>query len=208
MGNSRKEVGAFFDFDGTLISRQSLFLYFSFLNFTTHSISYKLYYLLLRFLSKFFHKRFKIKAFTFGIRFLSKRELISLSELFAKYIFINFINKAVFKRLISHNFSGHRVIIVTAALDIYVKYFFSHIPIFSIISTKVEEAADNFTGFMVGDYCIGEVKVKELFKTKYINEIDLSNSFFYTDSKEDLPFTKIIGNNYLVNYRGQVIPNE
>jgi phosphoserine phosphatase len=123
-----------------------------------------------------------------------KTEVNNFSKQFAIYIFSNFKNKKIHKKLLDAKKITDDIYIVTASADFYCK-FLARLFNVKLISTKVSLYKKNF-GQLVGKNCFGnEKKLRVLliiknFKKKY--------SVFFTDSKSDLPLLIICNEGYYV----------
>ena len=94
----------------------------------------------------------------------------------------------------AHLAKGHTVAIISAATPYQVNPIARDLNIEHVMCTVMEVQDGKFTGKIVEPACWGEGKAhaaKELTK-KY--NLDLSKSFFYTYSAEDLPLLEIVGN--------------
>jgi len=99
----------------------------------------------------------------------------------------------------AHLAKGHTVAIISAATPYQVNPIARDLNIEHVMCTKMEVAKGKFTGNIVEPACWGEGKAhaaKELVE-KY--KLDLSKSYFYTDSAADAPLLEIVGNPRPVN---------
>ncbi len=93
----------------------------------------------------------------------------------------------------AHLAKGHTVAIISAATPYQVNPIARDLNIEHVMCTVMEVKNGKFTGKIVEPACWGEGKAhaaKELTKK---HDLDLSKSFFYTDSAEDLPLLEIVG---------------
>ena len=94
----------------------------------------------------------------------------------------------------AHLAKGHTVAIISAATPYQVNPVARDLGIEHVMCTRMEVRNGKFTGEIIQPACWGEGKAyaaKELVK-KY--NLDLSKSYFYTDSAEDMPLLEIVGN--------------
>ena len=99
----------------------------------------------------------------------------------------------------AHLAKGHTVAIVSAATPYQVVPVARDVGIEHVRCTRMEVENGAFTGAIVEPACWGEGKAhagKEL--AKEFN-LDLTKSFFYTDSAEDLPLLEIVGHPRPIN---------
>jgi phosphoserine phosphatase len=86
------------------------------------------------------------------------------------------------------------VYIITASADFYCKYLARLFDV-KLISTKVNLHKKNF-GQLVGKNCFGNEKKLRVLST--IKNFKKKYSFFFTDSKSDLPLLRICNKGYYV----------
>ena len=93
----------------------------------------------------------------------------------------------------AHMAKGHTVAIISAATPYQVVPIARDLMIEHVMCTRMEVEKGKFTGNIIEPACWGEGKshaAKELAKK---HNLDLSQSYFYTDSVEDLPLMEIVG---------------
>ena len=91
-----------------------------------------------------------------------------------------------------HLEKGHKVVIVSAATSYQIAPIANELGITDLYSTRMEVRNGKFTG-RVAEMCWGEGKSRAARTFAKKNNIDLSKSFFYSDSFEDYPLFKIVG---------------
>lgn len=93
----------------------------------------------------------------------------------------------------AHQNKGHTVAIVSSALPYQIRPFARYLGIDIIRCTQLEVKNGLFTGNVIRPTCWGEGKAiagRELSETY---DLDLDESFFYSDSHEDLPLLEAVG---------------
>ena len=93
----------------------------------------------------------------------------------------------------AHLAKGHTVAIISAATPYQVDPVARDLGISHVMCTRMEVEKGIFTGNMIEPVCWGDGKAyaaKELVKQF---DLDLSKSYFYTDSAEDMPLLEIVG---------------
>lgn len=93
----------------------------------------------------------------------------------------------------AHMAKGHTVAIISAATPYQVNPIARDLAIEHIMCTRMEVKNGKFTGNVIEPACWGDGKAyaaKELVKQF---DLDLSKSYFYTDSAEDMPLMEIVG---------------
>ena len=92
----------------------------------------------------------------------------------------------------SHLEKGHQVVIISAATSYQVTPVANELGIKDIFCTKMEVKKGKFTG-VISEMCWSEGKARAGRTFAKTNNIDLSKSFFYTDSIDDYPLLEIVG---------------
>jgi HAD superfamily hydrolase (TIGR01490 family) len=98
-----------------------------------------------------------------------------------------------------HRKEGHLVAILSSSTPYVTEPLASHLGIEHVLCTRLGVAGGKFDGTHVRPACYGTGKVfwAEEFARK--NDVDLTRSFFYTDSYSDLPMLKRVGVARVVN---------
>lgn len=99
----------------------------------------------------------------------------------------------------SHRRLGHRVVMLTASSQYMVRPLCKHLGIDDYLCTRLTTDRGVFTGECVQPLCYGEGKI--FWARDYADRhgIDLSKSYFYTDSYSDLPMLRTVGHRRVVN---------
>ena len=93
----------------------------------------------------------------------------------------------------AHQEKGHTVAIISSATPYQVDPIARELGVEHVMCTRLEVEDGIFTGEVARPLCYGEGKREagELLATKH--DLDLEESFFYTDSIDDLPLLEIVG---------------
>jgi HAD superfamily hydrolase (TIGR01490 family) len=112
---------------------------------------------------------------------------------------INFIYPDMKMILDSHRKKGHKVIIITQSFDFIAKIFAKKLKADAFASSEIEIKNGIFTGKV--NPCSAKKKdvYVKFFQKKY--NLDLKNSFAYSDNIRDLPMLKDVGHAAVVNPR-------
>ena len=94
----------------------------------------------------------------------------------------------------AHMAKGHTVAIVSAATPYQVDPIARDLGIEHVMCTRMEVHKGKFTGRIIEPACWGDGKAFAARDLAERFKLDLSKSFFYTDSAEDLPLLEIVGN--------------
>jgi putative phosphoserine phosphatase/1-acylglycerol-3-phosphate O-acyltransferase len=118
-------------------------------------------------------------------------------EHFSSLWFDAMIKNAIYKEAVEHiqehRDKGHRVVIITNAPPFFVQPVADALDISDIICTQVAVKDGIFTGKLIKPLCYGEGKRHYAQAWAQQNNIDLKESYFYTDSYFDLALMKIVG---------------
>jgi len=88
---------------------------------------------------------------------------------------------------------GHTVAIVSAATPYQVDPIARDLNIKHVMCTRMEVVKGKFTGNIIEPACWGEGKAHAARELQKQFNLDLSKTYFYTDSAEDLPLLEIVG---------------
>lgn len=187
MANSSKPVVAAFDFDGTLTYGDSLLPFLQFVTGTSTTIKNLLLetpdvvqYLL----GKLDRQGLKEALLT---RFFKNKTLIEMQkygEQYANQFLPKMLRPEGAKRIGWHINQGHRCVLISANLDIYLNPWGKKMGFQDIIASRVEfSPEEKMTGHLIGLNCRGPEKVRRLTevvgpRTEYI-------LYAYGDSKGD-----------------------
>jgi putative phosphoserine phosphatase/1-acylglycerol-3-phosphate O-acyltransferase len=134
---------------------------------------------------------------------LLKGYTIEDMDIFADLWFNTMVKKHLYKEGVDlinmHREKGHIIAIVSNGPEFFVNALARALGITEVISTKVETENGRLTGRIVKPLCYGEGKLKYTIEWADANAIDLSRSFFYTDSNFDLPVMGSVGHPVAVN---------
>ena len=99
----------------------------------------------------------------------------------------------------AHQRRGHTVAIISSATHFQIDALAQELGIEHVLCTELEFVDGKFTGNVVRPACFREGKAKAGRDLAEEFDLDLSESYFYTDSHDDLPLLDIVGNPRLVN---------
>ncbi len=93
----------------------------------------------------------------------------------------------------AHQAMGHTVAIVSSATRYQAGPLARDMGIEHVLCTELEVVDGVFTGRVVKPTCYGEGKAEAGRKLAAAHDLDLEQSYFYTDSDEDLPLLDLVG---------------
>ncbi len=132
------------------------------------------------------------KIAALGIKGVKENEFIKLGEEVYQDYLMNTIYPEAKTLIDSHLKKGHRVVIISAATSYQIEPIAKELGIKDIFGTELEVKRGKFTG-EINEICWAEGKAKAAKKFAKKNTIDLSKSFFYTDSFDDFPLLELVG---------------
>ena len=98
-----------------------------------------------------------------------------------------------------HRAEGHVLAILSTSPTYVTRPLAEALGIDEVISTQFEVEDGQFTGRLVGPACVGKGKVHWAEDLGARREVDLGQSWFYTDSYTDMPMLERVGNRVVVN---------
>ncbi len=93
----------------------------------------------------------------------------------------------------AHQDAGHTVAIVSSATLYQAMPMARELGIRHVLCTRLEVENGAFTGGVVHPTCYGEGKASAARELASLHDLDLGQSWFYTDSHEDLPLLDVVG---------------
>jgi HAD superfamily hydrolase (TIGR01490 family) len=102
-------------------------------------------------------------------------------------------------RIDRHRSDGHVLAILSSSPTYVTRPIAEALGIEEVMSTRFEVADGLFTGRLEGPACVGLGKVHWAEDLGARRKLDLSESWFYTDSYTDLPMLERVGNRVVVN---------
>ncbi len=99
----------------------------------------------------------------------------------------------------AHQDRGHTVAIVSSATRYQIDPVASYLGIDHVMCTRLEIENGVFTGNVIRPACYGEGKATAARSLADAQDLDLDQSYFYTDASEDLPLLEIVGHPYALN---------
>ena len=190
------QVGAFFDFDGTLIDGYSAVVYFR-ERLKNRDIG----------LGEFFRTAVESvnverrghdvsQLMNIGVGALEGRSVVEIEE-FGERLFRSSIAGMVYPEarvlIEAHRARGHTVVLASSATSFQTRAAAHDLGIDHVLCTEVDEHQGIITGVVTGPILRGENKADAVrdFADEY--DIDLEESFTYSNGGEDVPFLSVAG---------------
>ncbi|MBW2268892.1 MAG: HAD-IB family hydrolase [Deltaproteobacteria bacterium] len=99
----------------------------------------------------------------------------------------------------AHQRRGHTVAIISSATHFQVDALAKELGIEHVMCTELEFRKGRFTGKVARPACYREGKAQAAEALAAAHDLDLSESYFYSDSRDDLPLLDLVGRPRLVN---------
>ena len=202
---SPAKVGAFFDFDETIIDG------FSALIFIREQLKkgYLKPHQFVKVVTALVNLKMGLSDFS-SVMEVGAEVLTDVNEQeyagFAEKIFHSYLEKLIYpeaRALIqAHQDKGHTVAIVTSATPHQVQYVAKSLNVEHVLCSHYEIKNGLFSGRLEGPVCWGEGKLKAITALAKKHKLSLSESYFYSDSDDDLPALNGVGHPRAIN------PNE
>jgi HAD superfamily hydrolase (TIGR01490 family) len=98
-----------------------------------------------------------------------------------------------------HRAEGHLLAVLSSSPTYVTRPLARMLGIEEVLSTTFEVHGGQFTGRLVGPACVGPGKIHWAEDMGARREVDLAQSWFYTDSYTDMPMLERVGNRVVVN---------
>ena len=188
----------FFDFDGTITSKDTL------IPFVYNAIGAKGIILFLLIVPALVLSKVgivdvgRLKMFFLSLCFkgLSKTDLNRFALQYKKSAFPAAFNKKALEKVREHLDDGSEVVVVTASPSFYVSKIVKDIGISRVIGTELTfDHHDLFTGSFNGENCNYHEKARRI--KKCYNLANYSSSFAYGNSKGDYEMLRLVKNSFI-----------
>lgn len=197
------QTAAFFDMDQTLVAANSSLLYvqraFAEDRAAMSDLFKTVYYYLLYRLNRLSVDAV-LKPTLSGIRTQDEAQFAAFCRQIALKELVPRVAAQAKLVLAAHRQQGHRCVLLTAATCYLADPLAKALAMDATLCTRLEVEDGLFTGRLTeGGLCYGVGKVKAARAYSAREQVDLDQSFFYTDSASDLPLLNIIGVPVVVN---------
>ena len=206
-GTRGRTVGAFFDFDGTIIA--------------THSVTdmflervrsgefggqnlFDMGNLASRYLLGTGDFTAAVEDTIRGLRGVSHRRMQALGQKVAREHLAAEVYPEMRAIIRAHQRQGHTVAIVSSATRYQVETLAARLGIEHILCTELEVADGELTGRLDGEVCYGEAKVDAVRRFARKRRVTFAKSYFYSNGAEDLPLLEKVGHPVTVNADGRL----
>jgi HAD superfamily hydrolase (TIGR01490 family) len=196
--NERKRIGAFFDFDGTLIDAESGRIGFKYL-YDMKEIPF--FFLLKVLASDFLYQRNLISDTRMAatmLQFYKKRDL-KVFEAEADAFYHTHLKPhlapTILAMLSRHRREGHTLVLISASIRYMLKPAVKDLGFGHLLCTDLETGADGtLTGNPKGPICIADQKRVAAVALSNRIGIDMDQSYAYGNHHSDIPLLEAVGN--------------
>lgn len=200
---TQAKVVALFDFDGTVTHRDSLlpFLWQLFGPVKLAGYALLMSPLLLGYLLRIIPNGIA-KERLLG-RMLGGMEMAHLqveAKRFASGFLPRIVRPESAERIAWHQAQGHRVIIVSASLELYLRPWAEALGVTDVLATRLREEEGRAAAGFEGVNCFGEVKAQRV--REYLGDTAALEVYAYGDSRGDTQMLALADHAY---YRGELI---
>ena len=195
MEKSSNRTIAVFDFDGTITTKDTLLLFIRFARGTKKFLLGMLLYsplIIMMMLKLYPNWKCKEKVFSYFFRGMPYEEFKRLGEDFGKKFCNIIIRPSMKKRLLWHLKQGHKVYVISASIEEWVKPFFRTLDNVTVLATKVKP---DLCGF-ASNNCYGQEKVNRLLEME--PKRNTYTLYAYGDSQGDKEMLAFADNGTLI----------
>ena len=194
------ELIAIFDFDGTLIKRDSMVLFFlRYFNFSWKNIL-NLFQLALEtikfFLKIYSQKQYKEKFLNLVINSSKIKDPEKIADGFSEYL-LRLVFKDAKKEISKLKENGFELVLLSASPDFYLEKIKDSLGFSKLICTKTNMKNGKIT--ICSEDCYGENKIKMLLDEYKKEDVNWEESYCFADNKSDRHLLGLFGNAYIVN---------
>ncbi len=204
-----RESAAFFDLDGTLTTTSTAILYVRYLRrappgptpfdrMPLSALLKTLWYQVLYTANRIDIERVAAQSVA-PLAGHPERRMIELCTRWFDEMVHRFIRPEMPALIEAHRAAGHRVCILTASTPYVTVPLSERLGVQEWIASRLEVVEGLFTGNLVKPLCFGAGKIHWASEWARERGVDLSRSWFYTDSITDLPMCEAVGTPVLVN---------
>ena len=98
-----------------------------------------------------------------------------------------------------HKLAGREVYICSSSPEDYLALLAHELEAQGVVGTRAEFVGGRYTGRLDGEMCHGPEKARRVAELAAARGIDLTRSYAYSDSVNDLPFLELVGNPVAMN---------
>jgi HAD superfamily hydrolase (TIGR01490 family) len=195
-------VAAFFDIDGTLISKNSGPLYMKFLRSRgeiRRGDAARTIYLFLRYKLGMLDIERAAASSSGWIRGKSEQAVAEHCRLWYREMVRQYLQPEMVRRVRAHQAEGHVVALLSSSTPYLATPLAEDLGIEHMLVSRLVIENGRFTGDVHRPICYGAGKIHWARRFAEEHDVDLGASWFYTDSVTDLPMLELVGHPEVVN---------
>jgi phosphatidylglycerophosphatase C len=211
LNKTKYNIVAYFDFDGTLTKYDTL------LPFVIYVVGYRKFIMKLHLLvpililywCKIINNEIaKQSMLRTLLKNYSKQFIENKAQEFAKNKLCKWLNPFVLSRMNYHKEHNHKIIIVSANLATYLRYWASAHKLDGVIATEIEFVNNVCSGNLSSPNCYGAEKIMRIKQYLSDNNINFDYSYGYGNSHGDYQLLLYVNEAYWINKNSIVAWNE
>ena len=198
---SKDKIVAYFDFDGTLSTKDTFipFIiyclgYWGFLRKVPQLLRVAGFYAL----KLIDNQEAKQRALTITLHNWPLVALEAKARAFAYSHLNKYLKAPIYAKLEWHREQGHRLVVVSANLAIYLRYFASLHQLDEVIATEIEQVEQRVSGKLATKNCYGYEKVLRIKDYLLKNNLNFEYSYAYGNSRGDHEMLDFVDEPYYV----------
>jgi len=195
-------IAAFFDIDGTLIAKNSGPLYMKFLRRRREIRRrdvLRTMYLYLRYRLGLLDIEAAATSTSGWIRGRSEEAVAEHCRLWYRDMVRQYLQPEMVRRVHAHRAEGHVVALLSSSTPYLATPLAEELGIEHLLVSRLVIEHGRFTGDVHRPICYGAGKIHWARRFAAEHDIDLAQSWFYTDSVTDLPMLELVGHPEIVN---------
>jgi HAD superfamily hydrolase (TIGR01490 family) len=195
-------VAAFFDIDGTLISKNTGPLYMKFLRQRgeiRRRDAARTIYLFLKYKLGFLDIERAAASTSGWIRGKSEQAVADHCRVWYREMVRQYLQPEMVRRIESHRSQGHVVALLSSSTPYLATPLAEELGIEHCLVSRLVIENGRFTGDVHRPICYGAGKIHWARRFAEEHDVDLAASWFYTDSVTDLPMLELVGHPEIVN---------
>jgi HAD superfamily hydrolase (TIGR01490 family) len=195
-------VAAFFDVDGTLIAKNSGPLYMKFLRRRgeiRRRDALSTVYFYIRYRLNMLDIEVALERSSRWIRGRREQAIAEHCRLWYREMVRQYLQPELIRRIAEHKEQGHLVAILSSTTSYLAEPLAEDLGIEHLLVSHLIVQDGRFTGEAERPLCYGDGKIFWARRFAEQHDVDLAQSYFYTDSASDLPMLEIVGHPQVVN---------
>ncbi len=195
-------VAAFFDVDGTLLAKNSGPLYMKFLRRRgeiRRRDALRTIYFYVRYRLNLLDIEAALERSSAWIRGRAEEDIAAHCRVWYREMVRQYLQPEMVRRVRMHREQGHLVAILSSTTNYLADPLAEELGIEHLLVSRLIVKDGRFTGEAERPLCYGNGKLHWARRFASEHDVNLAESFFYTDSVTDVPMLEIVGHPQVVN---------